>query len=254
MFWLIPGFLATAAKALGLGFSLRLPFRRWLAVKIWLLLGVLQDLALYTILWSGADPRTSLLYAQFYYWSDLICAFAGLLVLLRLAEVAFKNTRVDLPMLRGISIAILFGTIVMSFGLVFARLGKAALTLPHLIAFANEAEQNLAAAGMLAAVVLIVAVSMLRVPGVRIRRLTSGFGIYYSAGAIGGSSVELFGRGAHFVVQIFSLASLALLAFAMSERDESQGKPPSAKELERAKRLRAAVLEQAARRAEQGVA
>ena len=224
MFWIILlGLVGTVAKAVGFGLSCRLPFRKWLSVKCWLLLALLEDFALYLVLALGFDPKTSILYAQVYYWSDLIVVFAGLLVLLRVAEVAFKNTRVDLPLLRMIAIGIIAGIGVVSFVTVFSKLGPAALSFRHLIAFASEAEQNLATAGMLGSFVLWGAIGMLRVPGVRVRRITAGYGIFYSASACAWSLVALFGNTLSLAVPLLSLASIVLLAYAMAERDD--GKP-----------------------------
>ncbi|MGH9542526.1 MAG: hypothetical protein ACRD2H_11665 [Terriglobales bacterium] len=218
--------MTMAAKAAGLGLSLRLPFRKWLAVKAWLLLMLLEDLAIYTVLWLGFDPKTSIVYAQVYYWSDLIVVFAGLLVLLRVAETAFKNTRVDLPLLRAIAIAVIAGIGVVSFVTVFSKLGPAALSFRHLTAFATEAEQNMAVAGMLGSFVLWGAIGMLRVPGVRVRRITAGCGIFYSASACGWSLVALFGYSLSLAVPLLSLASIVLLAYAMAERDDAKPEQP----------------------------
>ncbi len=221
---LIPGLIGTLAKAGGLALAFRLPLKRWLVVKLWLLLMLLEDIALYGVLWLGFNPKTSILYAQVYYWSDLIVVFFGLLVLLRLAETVLAKTRISLPMVRGTAVAILAGIAIVSFAAVFSRLGPAAFSLRHLIAFANEAEQNLAAAGMLGSFVLWGAIGAMHVPGLRIRRIAAGCGIFYSASACAWSLVAVFGYILSWAVPLLSTASIVLLAYAMAEREE--GQPP----------------------------
>lgn len=212
----------TLVTALALGLGLRLPLHRWLAVKLWLGSLVGFNLAVWLLLWGGADPRTSLVYAQTYYWGDFITQLLGLLVLLRLAEIAFKRANLSIPMLRGITFAVIAGCFAISFATIFSRMGLDSASLKGLDAFALEAEQNLGLVGMFAAFLIWPALGALKIPGVRVRRLVAGFAIFYSSGAVGWALVAIFGRSGvgSVAVPLLSVLAMALFAISLAEPDE----------------------------------
>jgi hypothetical protein len=212
----------TLATAFALGLGLRLPFHRWLSVKLWLASVVVFALSLWLLLWGGVDPRTSLVYAQTYYWGDFVCQLLGLLVLLRLAETAFKKANLNIPMLRGITVGIVVGCFIISFATIFSRLGADSASLKGLDQFALEAEQNLGLVGMFAAFLIWPALGALKIPGVRLRRLVAGFAVMYSSGSVGWALFAIFGINGVGAIAIpaLNVLAMALFAIAMSEPDE----------------------------------
>lgn len=212
----------TLATALALGLGLRLPFRRWLAAKLWLASLIAFNLAIWLMLWGGVNPATSLAYAQTYYWGDFITQLLGLLVLLRLAELSFGKSKISIPMLRGITVAVIVGCFIISFATIFSRMGADAASLSGLDKFALEAEQNLGLVGMFAAFLIWPALGAMKIPGVRIRRLVAAFAVLYSAGSVGWALVAIFGLTGvgEIAVPILSVLAMALFAIAMSEPDE----------------------------------
>lgn len=212
----------TLATALALGLGLRLPFHRWLAVKLWLASLVAFNLAIWLMLWGGVNPTTSLAYAQTYYWGDFITQLLGLLVLLRLAEVSFGKSKISIPMLRGITVAVIVGCFIISFATIFSRMGADAASLSGLDKFALDAEQNLGLVGMFAAFLIWPALGLMKIPGVRIRRLVAAFAVCYSAGSVGWALVAIFGIDGigQVAVPLLNVLAMVLFAISMAEPDE----------------------------------
>ncbi|MGH9474555.1 MAG: hypothetical protein ACRD2F_07175 [Terriglobales bacterium] len=212
----------TLATALALGLGFRLPLHRWLAVKLWLGSLVAFNVAIWLLLWGGADPTTSLTYAQTYYWGDFICQVLGLLVLLRLAEIAFGKSKLSIPMLRGITLAVIVGCFIVSFATIFSRMGVDSASLKGLDQFALEAEQNLGLVGMFAAFLIWPALGLMKIPGVRIRRLVAAFAVMYSSGSVGWALVAIFGPSGvgSMTVPLLNILAMVLFAISMAEPDE----------------------------------
>jgi hypothetical protein len=216
---------ALAVKALGVGLSVRRrAFHEFLFVRIWFALLLLEDLLLLPI--YHAYGTGSPIYARAYYWSDLAVVLVGFLVLIRLAEVSFSQSKAYLPLLRGGAIAILAGIAILSIVSVFGHLTT--LPGPHkqMLALAMELEQNVSVAGMLASILLWISINILAVPGVRLRRIVAGLGIFYSASGGSWALVQLFGFGLRSAVPFFALFAEALLAYALAA-PERRPLPPS---------------------------
>lgn len=212
----------TLATALALGLGLRLPLRRWLAMKLWLASLIAFNAAIWLLLWAGADPARSLAYAQTYYWGDFATQLLGLLVLLRLAEIGFGKSKISVPMLRGITVAVIVGCFIISFATIFSRMGADAASLKGLDRFALDAEQNLGLIGMFAAFLIWPALGAMKIPGVRIRRLVAAFAVLYSAGSVGWALVAIFGVNGigSVAVPLLNLLAMVLFAVSMAEPDE----------------------------------
>lgn len=212
----------TLATALALGLGLRLPLHRWLAMKLWLGSLVAFNLAIWLLLWGGVDPTTSLVYAQTYYWGDFITQLLGLLVLLRLAEISFGKSKLSIPMLRGITLAVIVGCFIISFATIFARMGVDSASLKGLDQFALDAEQNLGLVGMFAAFLIWPALGIMKIPGVRIRRLVAAFAIMYSASSVGWALMAIFGWTGvgGLAIPLLSVMAMVLFAVSMAEPDE----------------------------------
>jgi hypothetical protein len=229
--FLVWGAISLLPKVGALALSFRRSWRDYLCVKIWFALLIIEDVAI--LVAYRESGFGSLAYAQIYYWFDLAATLFGFLVLVRLAELAFAKSRLPLPILRGTAFAILSGISVISFFIVFMRLqahpvagiaaGGPAMLAHKLSLLASELEQNVGVAGMIGSMLLWVSVNVLAVPGVRLRRIISGYGIFYSASGIGWALVQIFGArtSTSLFVQFVSLLSLLLLGYAVATDNES---------------------------------
>jgi hypothetical protein len=211
---------AVAVKALGVGFLVRRRTNEnFLFAKCWFVLLLAEDLLLLPI--YHLYGKTSPVYARAYYWSDLIVVLGGFLLLIRLAEVSFSRSKAYLPLLRGAAVAILGGIAVISIVSVLKRLQALPEHPGQMLAVANEMEQNVSVAGMLASILLWISINVLAVPGVRLRRLIAGLGVFYSASGGAYALVQLFGFRLGAAVQVFGLFAVILLAYALAAPDHS---------------------------------
>ncbi len=188
---------------------------KYLSVKIWFALLFAQDL-LYWFFLLKFGPN-SYAYAVVYFWADFITLFLGLIIVIRLAETSFRKAQIQIPYFRAGAMAILGGIGVLSFVATFQKLAVAPHHVHALIVLGNKLEQNAAAAGMLASVLLFIALTVLLVPGARVRRIVAGFAILYSCSALPMSAVQIFGFQMANLVPWFAMFDLAFLGYAISE-------------------------------------
>ena len=209
----------------GLGTLIKLFFciKSWLrtgkinSARIWFTLLLLEDIGIWALLIAtGSD---SIQYATFFFWSDLTVLIAGLILLVRLAEISFNQARAIAPILRGSAMVIISGLAVISGVEVFKHLQSSPKAFHPFIALAANMEQNTAAAGMLASIILFVTMTLLLVPGVQIRKIVAGMAIFYSCTAVPISAISLFGFSMAYLVPWFSIAAFIFLGMAISKPD-----------------------------------
>lgn len=205
--------ITVAVKALGVAFSARRhAVRGFIFVRIWFALLLLEDLVLIPVYRSYGV--SSLAYARAYYWMDFAVALIGFLVLIRLAEISFTQSKTYLPLMRGTAIAILAGIAIISITAVFGHMTALPSGHSQMLSLAQEMEQNVSVAGMLASILLWISINVLAVPGVRLRRVVAGMGIFYSASGGAWALIQL-GFRIHMVVPFMTLLAVALLAYAV---------------------------------------
>ncbi len=212
----------------GIGTLIKLIFclKSWLksgqfySAKFWFTLLLLEDIGIWAFLLLSNPDSTP--YAIFYFWSDLVVAVSGLILLVRLAEISFAKARAIAPILRGSAMAIISGIAVISGVEVYKHLQTAPKSFHLLLAFAISMEQYAAAAGMLASIILFVTMTLLLVPGVQIRKIVAGMAIFYSCTAVPISAISLFGFSMAYLVPWFSMAALIILGMAISKPDSTQ--------------------------------
>ncbi len=209
----------------GIGTLIKLIFclRSWLksgsyhSAKFWFTLLLLEDIGNWAfLLLTNSD---SIAYATFYFWSDLTVYIAGLILLVRLAEISFDKARAIAPILRGSAMAVIGGIAVISGVEVYKHLQTAPKAFHLFIAFAISMEQYTAAAGMLASIILFITMTLLLVPGVQIRKIVAGMAIFYSCTAVPVSAISLFGFSMAYLVPWFAIAAMIILGMAISKPD-----------------------------------
>lgn len=149
-------------------------------------------------------------YFYAYYLSDLIDSLLGFVVLARLVELAFEKSALKLPKLRLIAILLFTGVASCSAAVVYLTRGGFA----HV---ALELDQNFAFLGMILAMILFASMNLMRVPGLRFRRVVLSFSVLYSSGAIAYSLVAIFPGTLHaigtYVVPAICPAFVLLTAY-----------------------------------------
>lgn len=209
----------------GIGTLIKLIFclRSWLksggltSAKFWFTLLLLEDVGIWAFLLLAGSQAYS--YAIFFFWSDLIVATSGLILLVRLAEISFSKARAIAPILRASAMAIIGGIAVISAVEVFKHLQASPNSFHPFIALAANMEQYIAVAGMIASIVLFVTLTLLLVPGVQIRRIVAGMAIFYSCTAVPVSAISLFGFSMAYLVPWFAIAAMIVLGMAISKPD-----------------------------------
>ncbi|MGH9417469.1 MAG: hypothetical protein ACRD01_12665 [Terriglobales bacterium] len=153
-------------------------------------------------------------YTYAYFGADLLCIFAGYLVLSRLLELAFEKSKLRLTRLRSGAILLFAGLTAIGALSVFLLRGR--LTV---ITFSLQMEQDFSFLGMALALVLFAIVAFSLVEGLRFRRIVLSFSLLYSVGAIAyaiallaPTSYPLVGR---FVIPAISLPSTLLIAYSL---------------------------------------
>lgn len=218
----ILGISSIAAKLLAWGMSVwNDKSQEFRCVRIWLGVLVVEDILLFSAL--RILGLRSLWYARIYYSADLFSILCGLFVLLRLAEVSFRDARNILPFLRRGAILTFAGLTVISAAGVGSHLDPTATSRTRFVAFAQELEQNMNVAGMLAATILWGTLNALAVPGVRLRRLAAAIGVSYSAGALSWSFYSLFYRYqiATTAISVVSTVSIFLIGWTLAFEKEA---------------------------------
>lgn len=221
----ILGLSSIAAKLLAWGISAwNDKSREFRCVRVWLGVLAIEDVLLFSAL--RLLGLRSLWYARIYYGADLFSILCGLFVLLRLAEVAFDDARSILPFLRRGAILTVAGLIIISAVGVGSHLDPIATSRSRFVPFAQELEQNMNVAGMLAAAVLWGTINALAVPGVRLRRLAAAIGVSYSAGALSWSFYSLFYRYqiAMTAISVVSTVSIFLIGWTLAFEKETAAK------------------------------
>lgn len=220
----LPFIAGTAIKLAACLYSFIRTRAKFLSVKIWFVLLFLQDvLCWFFLIRSGPN---SFPYAIVYFWADFITLFAGLIVLIRMAESSFRKAQISVPYFRSGSMAMLGGIGVLSFVSTFQKLVAAPHKFHPLVLLGIALEQHAAAAGMLASVILFLAMTVLLVPGARVRRIVAGFAILYSCTALPISAMQLFGSGMVHLIPWFSVLDLAFLGYAISEPENPNSLRP----------------------------
>jgi hypothetical protein len=157
---------------------------------------------------------TSNQYAYAYYLGDLAIVIFGFMVLARLVELAFEKSSVKLPGLRLGAILVFTGLAVCSAAVVY--MSRGGLTT---FSFGSEMEQNFSFLGMLMAIILVVGMNALAVPGLRFRRVVLSFSVLYSSGAIAYSLAAVMPHLVDpimiFIVPVTSLAGIGLIAYSL---------------------------------------
>ncbi|MGH9393871.1 MAG: hypothetical protein ACRD1E_06850, partial [Terriglobales bacterium] len=145
---------------------------------------------------------------------DLAIVVLGYFVLARLVELAFEKSSIKLPGLRTGAILLFTGLAVCSGVLVYMMRGSLNTAF-----FGREMEQNFSFLGMVLAVVLIVGMNVLAVPGLRFRKIVLSFSLLYSSGAIAFSVAAVLPKAAapigYYIVPFTSLAGMALIAWSL---------------------------------------
>lgn len=216
------GISSIAAKLLAWGISIwNDRSREFRCVRIWLGVLAVEDVLLFSALRTLG--LRSLWYARIYYSADLFSILCGLFVLLRLAEIAFQDARSILPFLRKGATLMFAGLIIISAAGMGSHLDPTATSRTRFVAFAQELEQNMNVAGMLAAAILWGTINALALPGIRLRRLAAAIGVSYSAGALSWSFYSLFYRYqiAMTAISVVSTVSIFLIGWTLAFEKEA---------------------------------
>ncbi len=216
------GLSAIAAKLLGWGVSAwNDGSREFRCVRVWLGILATEDILLF---WALRHlGLRSFWYARVYYGADLFSNVCGLFVILRLAELAFQESRQILPLLRRGAILAVIGIIVMSSTGVVAHWRISDASRSHFLMFAEELEQNMNVAGMLASIVLWGTINALAIPGTRLRRIAAAIGASYSAGSLSWAFYSLFGhyRVVATALSVISTVSIFLIGWTLAFEKEA---------------------------------
>lgn len=155
-------------------------------------------------------------YRYVYFAADLTVTILGFFVLVHLLEMAFEQTAVKLPGLRAGAMLVFSGAATLSGFFTFEQFGH---SLP---VFSAQLEQNLSFIGMILTLLLWIAMNLMRLPGVRFRRVVLAFGVLYSSGAIIYSIHSLFGQFSQwrYFVPMSSLLEAGLLAYTLVAPDD----------------------------------
>jgi len=199
-----------AAKMVALTAAfVRRPYRHLTSLKGYLVVSLLGEASEFAALrlFGFTSPQ----YSYVYFAADLTVTVLGFFVLVHLLELAFEQTHVHLPGVRPTAMLVFSGAATLSGFWTFHRFG------PSLPRFSSELEQNLSFVGMMLTVLLWIAMNIMRVPGVRFRRVVLAFGILYSSGAIIYSVHSLFDQFSQwrYLVPLSSLLEAGLLAYTL---------------------------------------
>ncbi|MHB8733887.1 MAG: hypothetical protein ACYC6M_01170, partial [Terriglobales bacterium] len=130
------------------------------------------------LLWTfHAFGFSSPQYKYAYYFGDPLVSIAGFVLLVRLLELCFEHSPMRIPQLRMGAMALFSGIAVLT---AYFLLSRPQETLMHL---GVELEQNLSFLGMILTVLLWTATNVMRVPGLRFRRVILAFSALYSSNA-----------------------------------------------------------------------
>lgn len=187
----------------------RRPYRRLTSLKGYLIASLLSEGFEFVALrlYGFSSPQ----YSYVYFAADLLVTILGFFVLVHLLELAFEQTHVHLPGLRSVAMLVFSGAATLSGFLVVHRFGP---SLPH---FSAQLEQNLSFIGMILTLLLWIALNIMRIPGVRFRRVVLAFGVLYSSGAIIYAIHSLFDQFSQwrYLVPLSTLLEAALLAYTL---------------------------------------
>lgn len=193
---------------------LRRPYRHLNSLKGYLTVSLLGEVCEFLALhrYGFTSPQ----YRYAYFASDLTITILGFFVLVHLLELAFEQTSVKLPGLRTGAMLVFSGAATLSGFFTFEQFGH---SLP---AFSSQLEQNLSFVGMVLTVLLWIAMNVMRLPGVRFRRVVLAFGVLYSSGAIIYSIHSLFGQFSEwrYLVPLSTLLEAGLLAYTLVAPEE----------------------------------
>lgn len=189
--------------------GVRRPYRHLNSLKGYLVVSLMGEACEFIALQRYGF--TSHQYRYAYFASDLTITILGFFVLVHLLEKSFEQTSVHLPGLRSGAMLVFSGAATISGFYAFHRFGR---SLP---AFSTQLEQNLSFVGMVLTLLLWIAMNLMRLPGVRFRRVVLAFGVLYSSGAIIYSIHSLFGDFSdwRFLVPLSSLLEAGLLAYTL---------------------------------------
>jgi len=165
-----------AVRGIALGSALtRRRHRRLSGIIIYLSLSMLVDFGL---LWTlHAFGFSSPQYKYAYYFGDPLVSIAGFVLLVRLLELCFENSALQIPQLRVGAMGVFSGIAVLT---AYFVLSQPQATLIHL---GVEIEQNVSFLGMILTLLLWTATNVMRVPGLRFRRIILAFSALYSSNA-----------------------------------------------------------------------
>ncbi len=210
--------LCTRAIALGAAMTRR-GHRKLYAVAIYLALSIVVELiGLWTLHIFGLDSRE---YRYAYYFGDPLVSIAGFFLLVRLLELSFEHSSLKLPGLRMGAIMVFSGIAVMT---AFFVLSRSSAILIHL---GVEIEQNLSFLGMILTVLLWTATNVMRVPGLRFRRVILAFSALYSSNAAV-FTVHFLLPGFEswrLLVPLTGLLGAGLLAYTLMTPERAQPEP-----------------------------
>lgn len=194
--------ISVAVKALALGvIGVQRRYRARGALSLFVAVSLLVEVADYLALRASHFSTSTVIYRRTYFAADAVVAVVGYIVLVRLLELAFEQSPLRLPRLRSVAMLVFSGIAVCSAALLYNDRGSFAV-----MRFSVEMEQMLAFLAMLLAMLLFVGVNLVRMPGVRFRRVILAFSILYSAKAIGWALLDLFPHPALVQVGIPLLA------------------------------------------------
>lgn len=183
---------------------------------LWIYLGasIAGDVAIFVALHVLHDSVFSGTYRRIYFSSDFVITIAGYLALVRLLELAFDQSPVKLPRLRTTAMLVYSGIAVCSAIPLFQAHGSFSL-----MRFSFALDQNLAFLAMVLAFLLSVGLNLMRVRGVRFRRVVLAFSILYSSKAIAFILVGLFPHAIRTLMPLPGLFGFALLLFTVLSKD-----------------------------------
>ena len=210
--------LCTRAVALGAVMSRR-GHRKLYAVAIYLALSILVELSgLWTLHVFGLGSSQ---YRYAYYFGDPLVSIAGFFLLVRLLEQCFETSSLRLPGLRMGAMLAFSGISVMTAFFVLSQ------SSAILIRLGVEVEQNLSFLGMILTVLLWTATNVMRVPGLRFRRVILAFSALYSSNAAVFTVHFLLPNfeSWRLLVPLTGLLGAGLLAYTLMTPDGSQPEP-----------------------------
>jgi len=185
--------------------------RGLLCLRWYFLLSLCADIATYASLRNFGYRSAEYMYT--YYLADLAVVVLGFLVLVRLMELAFEKSTLQLSGMRTVAVLVFSGVAVASGFIIYLMRGG--LTTAGL---AREMEQNFSFLGMILAILLFVGMNLMQVPGVRFRRVILSFSLLFSSDAIVyalTAVIPQFFRIAYYAVPVTGLIAMALIAYSL---------------------------------------